>query len=183
VIVHPGQEHESWEQVDALSAEVFRAFIRALQLHRQHMFKALAGHGVHPGQVFCLRLVGARSGITQRDLASELLLARPTVTRMLQALERAGAVERRPDQRDQRLTRVYLTATGGDLLEETHAVAADYINQTIASLSEHDRRDLVRLLNLLGDSMAVTAPPDAATPGATVADRPSGSPSSTERSA
>ena len=41
-----------------------------------------------------------------------LHLSRPSVTAMLQALEKSGAIERRSDERDQRLTRVYLTDEG-----------------------------------------------------------------------
>ena len=51
-------------------------------------------------------------GASQRELADVLHLARPTVTKMVQALERSGAVERRPAPGDQRLTRVYLTTSG-----------------------------------------------------------------------
>jgi len=63
--------------VDDLSAGVFRAFLAALRLHRQLMVKTLAGHGTHPGQAVCLRLLATHDGITQRDLATALHLSRP----------------------------------------------------------------------------------------------------------
>ena len=155
--MHAGPGHTAGtdlDGVDGLSAEVFGAFTRVLQLHRRHMFKALAGQGMHAGQTFCLRLLAERDGITQRDLAAELHLAPPTVTRMLQAMQKAGVVERRQDERDRRLTCVYLTPAGHRLLAEVRVVASGYVNQTIAPLPEADRRELVRLLGALADNMA-----------------------------
>jgi DNA-binding MarR family transcriptional regulator len=139
--------------VDELSAEVFRAFIAVLQLHRRYMTKTLVERGAHPGQAFCLRLIGDQDGITQRDLAAELHVARPTITRMLQSLEKAGAVVRRPDEADQRLTRVRLTPAGRALLEDYRGIASGYVNQTIATLPAEDRRELARLLDELAASM------------------------------
>jgi DNA-binding MarR family transcriptional regulator len=139
--------------VDELSAEVFRAFIAVLQLHRRYMTKTLVERGAHPGQAFCLRLIGDQDGITQRDLAAELHLSRPTITRMLQSLEKAGAVVRRPDEADQRLTRVRLTPAGRALLEDHRGIASGYVNQTIATLPAEDRRELARLLDELAASM------------------------------
>ena len=102
------------EGVDELSTRVFRAFLNALRLHRQLMIAVLGEIDTHPGQAFCLRFLSANDGVTQRDLADSLHLAKPTVSKMLQAMEKAGAIERRPDEYDQRLTRVHLTPPGTD---------------------------------------------------------------------
>lgn len=139
--------------VDELSTRVFRAFHRALRLHRHLAIAVLSGHDSHPGQAICLRFLSANDGITQRDLADALHLARPTVTKMLQAMEKAGAIERRVDDADQRLTRVYLTAAGRKLEIELRAVSATLINETIGGLSEDDRRQLERLLDALSGNI------------------------------
>jgi DNA-binding MarR family transcriptional regulator len=142
------------EGVDELSVRVFRAFLNALRLHRQLMVATLAERDTHPGQAICLRLLSANDGITQRDLAEALRLSRPTVSKMLQAMEKAGAIERRPDQADQRLTRVYLTAAGRELETGLSAVSAATINETIGTLSEADRSELERLLNAFTASIS-----------------------------
>ncbi len=142
-----------FDGVDDLSARVFRAFLDAARLHVQLMMRTLADSGTHPGQAMCLRLLSANDGVSQRDLADMLHVARPTVTRMLQGMEKAGLVERRADEADQRLTRVYLTATGRDMEKEMGVAAAEYVNATIATLPEDDRRELARLLEELGTSI------------------------------
>jgi DNA-binding MarR family transcriptional regulator len=142
------------EGVDDLSSRVFLAFIGTLRLHKQLMLRTFAGQGTHPGQVFCLHVLAGHDGISQRDLAEALRLSQPTVSKMLQAMQKAGAVERRPDAADQRLTRVYLTAAGRDLERQLRGVVAEFVNQTIGSLPEDDRRELARLLGELSASMS-----------------------------
>jgi DNA-binding MarR family transcriptional regulator len=141
--------------VDELSAQVFRAFLGTAKLHMHLMLRTLADSGTHPGQLMCLRLLSVNDGISQRDLADMLHVARPTVTKMLQGMEKSGLVERRPDQADQRLTRVYLTAAGRRAAKEMGVVAAGYVNATIATLPEADRRELARLLEELGASITL----------------------------
>jgi DNA-binding MarR family transcriptional regulator len=145
---------EELEGADDLSTRVFRAFLNALRLHRQLMIAALAEIDTHPGQAVCLRFLAANDGITQRDLADALRLARPTVSKMLQAMEKAGAIERRTDERDQRLAHVYLTARGHELEAELRTVMGGYIGATIGSLPEADRRELERLLDALTASIS-----------------------------
>lgn len=139
------------EGVDPLSTRVFRAMLRTTHLQRQLMVKTLAAKGSHPGQAFCLRLVAENDGISQRDLADTLHLSRPRVTTMLQAMEKAGAIVRRTDPDDQRLTRVFLTDDGRRLDGELRALSSARVNETIGALPEADREELERLLGALAD--------------------------------
>ena len=136
--------------VDDLSAHVFRAFLGTARMHMQLMVRTLADSHTHPGQAMCLRMLSVNDGVSQRDLAGTLHVARPTITKMLQGMEKAGLVERRPDEADQRLTRVFLTEAGRAAEKQMGVAAAEYVNATIATLPEDDRRELARLLDELG---------------------------------
>lgn len=116
--------HVGLEGVDDLSAQVFHTFLATLRLHRHLMARTLATQGMHQGQALCLRVLAAHDGITRRDLANALRLAQPTMTKMLQALEKSGAVGRRPDREDQRLVRVHLTAAGRRLEREMRSASS-----------------------------------------------------------
>ena len=142
------------EGVDELSARAFRAFLGAARLNFKSMLGSMAGGRGHPGQVMCLRLLSVEDGVTQRDLARMLHVAPPTVSKMLSAMEKGGLVERRPDEADQRLTRVHLTDAGRDRGREMSAAVGEYVSATFATLSERDRRDLARLLEKLGARIA-----------------------------
>jgi DNA-binding MarR family transcriptional regulator len=132
--------------VDPLSVDVFRAFKRSMGLNRHLMMAMLADEETHPAQAGCLMALSRADGISQSDLAAMLHVSRPTVTTMLQKMEAAGTVERRTDEADQRVTRLYLTPAGARLAERMRGVHARIIGATIGAMPEDDRRELLRLL-------------------------------------
>jgi DNA-binding MarR family transcriptional regulator len=139
------------EGLDPLSKRVHEAFMRALAAHRQLMFRVLADEGAHPGQALCLRMLAERDGISQRELAGSLHLSAPTVTAMLQRMEKAGTIERRPDAADQRITRVHLTAVGRACERDLRAILGRAIGEVLDPIPEPDRRELERLLGVMAD--------------------------------
>lgn len=156
--IHP--PHDPFEPVlegvDPLSVEVFRAFKRSMILNRHLMMAKLATEDAHPAQAGCLLFLSHTDGLSQSDLAARLHVSKPTVTTMLQKMEAAGTVERRSDEHDQRVTRLYLTPKGHDLAQRMRAVHADIIATTIGGMPESDRRELLRLLEALNDLAATT---------------------------
>ena len=118
-----------------------------------------ASRGTHPGQAICLRLLATEEGLTQRDLAQRMDLSRPTVSKMLHAMERGGVVARTPDPADRRLTRVVLTPHGRRLERALRGVAADYVKQTFGALPAADCEELVRLLDGLAGKVRAYDPP------------------------
>jgi len=132
---------------------VFGAFMRAAHSHRQLMARKMGARNISPAQMFCLREVAHDSGITQRDLAERLNVSRPTLTVMLHKMEKAGLIERRADETDQRYTRVHLAGGGAQLHEQMHGVVSEVVEEMVGPLSEPDRVELARLLHALGDNM------------------------------
>jgi len=135
-----------------LSYDAFSAYMRSLQLHRQLMGKLMSGPDSHPGQAFALRMLGSNDGISQRDLAEAMHLSRPAVTTMLQRMEKAGLIDRRPDDNDQRIMRTYLTDDGRTLEASIRATFATYISNAFDAMSVPDRRELTRLLGILAEN-------------------------------
>lgn len=154
--MHPGHPPDDpfsagLEGVDPLSIDIFKAFKRSMVLKRHLMTMSLSGEESHPGQAGCLVALSHHDGMSPSELADVLRVSRPTVTAMLQRMETAGAIERRTDEHDQRVTRVHLTPRGHALAERMRMVHADVIKTTIGQLSEDDRRELLRLLTLLNE--------------------------------
>lgn len=135
--------------VDPASLRVFHAFFRAMRLHRQLMFRMMSDKDIYPGQAGCLWIIGNHDGIPQRDLARRLHVARPTITVMLHKMAAAGLIARRPDERDQRLTRIYLTDAGRCLQDEMNSTLGDFINASFGEMSADDLRDFERVLSSL----------------------------------
>lgn len=149
----PGFAHKGpqLENVDELTAGVFHALGRMMHLNRLVMAKLGSQHGTHHGEIIALALLSHREGVSQRELGDLLHLSPPRVSIILDTLGKDGAVSRRPDDTDRRLTRVYLTAEGKRRIKEQRDALSEYVNRTIGALSEDDRKDLARLLGELAD--------------------------------
>src|SRR5215468_9369238 len=73
---------------------------------------AFARHGVHEGQQFVLRCLWRGDGLSPGEIARQLGLSTPTVTRAATRMEAAGLLRREPHPTDRRLVRLYLTDRG-----------------------------------------------------------------------
>ncbi len=120
-----------------------------LQVHKAHRQRAdLAFNklGMHTGQEMILLQLWIEEGISQSQLAACMEVEPPTATKMLQRMERAGLIERRPDPEDARVSRVYLTERGRELEQPVLDVWRQLEAQTVADLSPTEQALLRRLL-------------------------------------
>lgn len=88
------------------------------RLRRVVVDRALKPLGVTRSQWWVLAFLSRRDGMTQTALASDLDLTKVAIGGLLDRMEAAGFVERRPDQRDGRIRRVYLTPAGTRLVDK-----------------------------------------------------------------
>jgi MarR family transcriptional regulator, organic hydroperoxide resistance regulator len=127
------------ETVSFLLAQSCRA-------HRATASTLLSELGLHPGQEFLLYELWQKSDITQSDLAEHLCVEAPTVTRMLQRMERSGLIERYPDPVDARILRVCLTERGRTIQQQVEEVWNRLEEQTVGGFTLEERLLLRRLL-------------------------------------
>ncbi|MBS5123711.1 MAG: MarR family transcriptional regulator [Blautia sp.] len=89
-----------------------------MQLNRAYAakcFSQMTALGIHPGQIPILLLLAKRVEMSQREIAEELCVKPPTVNVMVQRMEKAGLIGRRHDEKDQRITRIFLTDQGYEM--------------------------------------------------------------------
>lgn len=82
----------------------------------------------------------------QRDLANYMLVARYSVSRLIDKLEAEGLVERHQCPTDARGQLVHITAAGLKLRKEMWSVYGKAINDVLAPLSEKEAQQLATLL-------------------------------------
>lgn len=109
----------------------------------------LAPLGIHAGQDRLLQELWIEDGITQRQLIERLSVEPPTVTGILQRLEREGLLSREPDPDNRRVQRVYLTEAGRRLEEPVREVWRDVEEDFLRDLSRSERDQLLVLLTKL----------------------------------
>ena len=127
---------------------------QACKLHRQRAEVLLNEIGLHVGQEMLLSGLWEKEGLTQTELADYVMIQPATVTNMLQRLERAGIVERRPDAEDQRISRVYATKKGRGLKEAVEEQWGKLELESFAGFSVEERVLLRRLLLQVYRSLA-----------------------------
>jgi DNA-binding MarR family transcriptional regulator len=116
--------------------------------------------GLHRGQQFVLGALWQAEGGTHSELARKLHIRPATMTNALKRMERAGMVERRPDQEDQRVSRVYLTDAGRAIREAVEGAWSELDSQAFAGFTPQERDQFVDLVhriqkNLMPESIDV----------------------------
>lgn len=103
--------------------------------------------GVTRPQWRVLSVLRRFEGINQGGLADLLEVEPITVCRMVDRLQEAGLVERRPDPEDRRSWRLYLTAKAQNLVGQLRPLAEEMLNEALEGVSDSERGILAHSLN------------------------------------
>ena len=114
--------------------------------HRNMANTMLNEAGLHVGQEMVLLQLWQQDGLTQKELAEQLCIEAPTVTRMLQRMQRCQLIERRADPQDRRVSRVYLTKRSSELEPAVQQCWQNLEERVLADISSEERLLLHRLL-------------------------------------
>jgi DNA-binding MarR family transcriptional regulator len=115
-------------------------------LRHRRMHDLLDELGLYRGQPSMLRALWQGDGVTHSALAGQLNKSPATITKTVKRMEKAGFVERKPDPRDERLSRVYLTTAGRDVQAAVEQVWQDFEQQAFAGYTQEEMATLRGLL-------------------------------------
>jgi DNA-binding MarR family transcriptional regulator len=139
----PLSEHQL---LDVLLAQVSR-----LHHHRAH--ELLDKIGMYRGQPHVIDLLHEQDGLTHTELAEQLEVTPATVTKMIQRMEKAGFLRRKPDPDDQRVSRVYLTKAGRAVRLKLQAFQQQMDRDSFRGFSEEERTVLRGFLQRLRENL------------------------------
>lgn len=117
---------------------------------RGHMEKI----GLHRGQGFALIHLWHNDGMPQRDLARSMHISPASVTNMLQRMERDGWIERKRDEADQRVVRVFAADKSKKLRVEAKRVFQEMEDELGSIYTSEEQSTLKRLLTKLFEHYA-----------------------------
>lgn len=110
--------------------------------------------GVTRPQWQVLTMLGRNEGSNQGNLA-ELLVVEPiTLCRMVDRLQEAGLVERRPDPADRRAWRLFLTPKARGLLEDLRPLGEQLIDMAFDGISQAERDHLSLTLDRIRQNLS-----------------------------
>jgi DNA-binding MarR family transcriptional regulator len=107
-------------------------------LHHSRAHQLLEVLGLYRGQPPVLSALWEQEGLTQKELAEKLQNTPATITRMLQRMEKSGFIQRKPDETDQRVTRVYLTQAGRAIKDQVEAIWKQMEKETFQGFSAQE---------------------------------------------
>ena len=102
--------------------------------------------GLYPGQEVVLKALAQTDGMTMSELAAELGVQPPTVTKMVTRLATYGFVVRQTSPTDGRLARVFLTEPGRALIGDVDKMWKRLEKEALAGFDDKDRKRLRKML-------------------------------------
>lgn len=140
------------EAGDRPPERAFRSLVRTFGLIERVMQPYFARFGISGSQWGVLRALlraetDGHDGMRVTDLSEKLLIRPPSVTGVVDRLERAGLVLRDTAAEDLRVKRVRLTARGRRVVEQVRAVYADQVDSLLGGLNAAEQSEFQRLLD------------------------------------
>ena len=122
---------------------------RAARAMAQQLAEELRPAGVGIGQWAVLMFLWSEDGMSQTELSRVIAIEPPTMVRTLDRMTRDGLVERRPDPKDGRISRIYLTKRGHELRDVLVPRAVAVNERILARIGETEARTLFKTLTKL----------------------------------
>ena len=137
-----------------LSEAAFLAFVRASVLFRNRMDPYFAQFGISGAQMGVLRVLHRAEtegleGLRVTELGRRLLVRPPSITNVVDRLERTGLVARSTSTDDRRAKCVALTPSGRRVVGKVLKRHPGQIRAILACLDQNEQRDLHRLMSKL----------------------------------
>lgn len=118
----------------------------------------LAPYDLSEGRFVLLFLLNATSeGLAPNILAEQAGVTRPTVTGLLDGLERNALIERQADASDRRALRIRLTPKGKQMAKQVFDQHSRWIAGLFGNLSTPERGQLAALLNKVAANVNVSS--------------------------
>jgi DNA-binding MarR family transcriptional regulator len=138
-----------------LDREVRFAFlIHDVSRLRRVMFdRIVRGLGTSRSQWWVLAFLSRDDGSPQTNLADELDVGKVALGGLIDRLEEAGMVQRRPDPIDRRVKRVFLTKEGRKLVSQNKELDKSVNETTLQGVSEADFEITMRTLDKMKSNL------------------------------
>jgi MarR family transcriptional regulator, transcriptional regulator for hemolysin len=130
-----------------LKRQLIAQLVESSRLLRNYIDHRAKGRGTTRAQWIVLFRLRQQEGLSQVDLADVLELQPISLVRLLDRLVEHGLLERRPDPKDRRANRLFLTRAGRQLVDDLDslrdAIATDVLQQVPDAAIETSLKTLV----------------------------------------
>lgn len=122
--------------------------------------------GLTRAQWMAVTRLHRRPGLSQSEVADLLEIEKATACRLLDRLEAKKWIERRPDEKDRRIKRIYLTNRANEVHASIWPVAAGAVDDALSELSAEERQQFTDMMVRVKSKLQSLAESDLATSSA-----------------
>ena len=143
-----------------------RSLVRTCGLLRRVMEPHFGQFGISGSQWAVLRALNRAETVGEQslrltDLGDRLLVRPPSVTGVVDRLDKMGLIRREPSPDDARAKQVTLTSAGRALVERVLRAMPERVDSILSDLSQSDRHALRRLLDAVSARLEILSAADA----------------------
>lgn len=127
-----------------------------MQLLHAHFLRAhsyLEKIGLHPGQTKLLLMLKNLNGLSQREICDKLNVKPSTITVMIQRMEKTDLIERKSDENDQRISRIFITEKGLEICKIVEDIHRDIEEECMLNFTEDETNMAKQLLAKMKDNL------------------------------
>lgn len=117
------------------------------RLHFTRFHQTLSNFGLGKGQPPILKYLSENNGCKQSEIAQRERVSAATTTVMLQTMEKNGLIERKSDEKDLRIMRVYITPKGLEIQKQCDEAIENMEKEIYEEFTEEELKTFKYLLS------------------------------------
>ena len=144
----PNNQFKKGELYSFITGKASTAIARRLQKKFN-----VAGLNITIEQWSVLYHLWKQEGISQQELCNATFRDKPSITRLVDNLEKSGLVKRVASENDRRINLIYLTKQAQKLQEETMQLAEETLNEALETVPAEKIDVCKEVLHLVYDNL------------------------------
>lgn len=141
------------ECMDPINMPLHVLFHQVIHMQMQYMCRLMQPMDIKPGQAAILFFLMKKGAVSQRELADIIQIKPPSITAALQKLEKRGLIERKMDERDQRVLRIQISEKGRECLMSMKSIENTVKTQLYKGMSQEEVLLFRRLMIQMRENM------------------------------
>ena len=122
-------------------------------LFRKHFDRRAVKFGLTRAQWRATKMLYYREGLRQTELAEQLEMEPIAVGRVIDRLQAAGFVERRPDPKDRRAWRLYVTEQARSVIDDMELIAHGLRKDATRGIDVAEMQQAMDVMNRIKDNL------------------------------
>lgn len=128
-------------------------FMQVVKLNFKRAYDLLTKIDIHPGQQHLLMNLKENDGQSLKELAEKLEIKPATATVMVQRMEKSGLVIKKSDEKDQRVSRIFITNKGYDICKKSEEIKEQMERECFEGFTVEEKIIFRRLLLQMGNNI------------------------------